>query len=345
MYIKRLFYVLQMPKRRKSGRELRQRDRERKREVRRKAKTDGPTDADVVNPTVLCGTVDEAVTASPSNVLGQVSMGFPLKEEKPLARVRASLREKMHPPAPRLPPPRGSRLIVQKGKAPSTDSPPWVCAPARAPGPGPVHGSGPAVQAQLEGSRKGCTSRTLKDEDLPTENKQYSESITNSILNDQYIQETIYEIDEMNDDEMNAISGTDDSNVDEKTERKRKADTSRQGRDKRGNYQVCKSVQGSFHQADILFEDNAGTQCVANCLAALSYHKLKNANHWTTTDMNKILMTGDELYTFLQRSSSVTNRYLLVEELPENFECFNQFYKFKSNDSLASVIMADTCLD
>ena len=56
-------------------------------------------------------------------------------------------------------------------------------------------------------------------------------------------------------------------------------------------------------------------------------------------------MTGDELYTFLQRSSSVTNRYLLVEELPENFECFNQFYKFKSNDSLASVIMADTCLD
>ena len=48
----------------------------------------------------------------------------------------------------------------------------------------------------------------------------------------------LYEIDEMNDDAMNDISGADDSNVDEKTERKREADTCRQGRDKRGNYQV-----------------------------------------------------------------------------------------------------------
>lgn len=43
-----------------------------------------------------------------------------------------------------------------------------------------------------------------------------------------------------------------------------------------GIYELYRSVQGSFHQADYLFEENAGTQCVANCLSALSYHKLKN---------------------------------------------------------------------
>nr|XP_022310999.1 uncharacterized protein LOC111116305 [Crassostrea virginica] len=189
--------AIPMPKRKKGGndREQRKRNRERMREKRRKAVTDdGLSHPDVLNSTVPCGTVDEAITASPSNVLGQVSMGFPLKEEKPLARVRASLREKMHPTAPRLPPPRGSRLFVRnEGKAPSPDSPPWVCAPPRAPGPDPVHGSGPAGQAQLEGSREECTSRILKDGGFKTISKQYSERITNSIMNEQNVLESIYE--------------------------------------------------------------------------------------------------------------------------------------------------------
>lgn len=58
-------------------------------------------------------------------------------------------------------------------------------------------------------------------------------------------------------------------------------------------------------------------------------------------DMDIVLMTGDELYIFLQRSSSINDRYLLVEELPHLFECFNQSYEFLANESLASVIMAD----
>ncbi|XP_078322091.1 uncharacterized protein LOC144621925 [Crassostrea virginica] len=176
-----------MPKRKKPvyGNQSRVKERERKRLARQKAKTaDVTTDPPAVDSSVPRGSVDGAVTAPLSNFLGQVSVGFPLKEEKPLARVRASLREKMHPLAPRLPPPRGSRLIVQKGKAPSPDSPPWVCAPPRAPGPDPVHGSGPAGQAQLEGSREECTSRKLKDGGFKTISKQYSETITNSILNE-----------------------------------------------------------------------------------------------------------------------------------------------------------------
>ena len=42
------------------------------------------------------------------------------------------------------------------------------------------------------------------------------------------------------------------------------------------NNQISCSVQGSFHQADPLFLENSGTQCVANCLAGLAYHKLKH---------------------------------------------------------------------
>ncbi|XP_078315563.1 uncharacterized protein LOC144619975 [Crassostrea virginica] len=426
-----------MPRKKKvSASSLRMKDKLRKREQRLKKSSSvvAPHDDQLSDSSVPCGSEVGAVTASPSNVLGQVSVGFPLKEEKPLARVRASLREKMHPPAPRLPSPRGSRLNARnEGKAPSSDSPPWVCAPPRAPGPDPVHGSGPAGQAQLEGSKEECTSRTLKDEDLLTENKQYSESITNSILNEQNVLETIYENDEKNEisenlydtnddmneisenlygtnDEMNEISenlydtndemndisenlyGTNDemfeisenlydtndemsenlydtndemfeisenlydtndemsenlydTNDEEEKAKSGIGDRSTQIAPNRGNVYVCKSVQGSFHQADILFQDNAGTQCVANCLAALSYHKLKSANYWTTMDMNRILMTGDELYTFLQRCSSINDRYLLVEELPENFECYNRLYQFHANDSLASVILANEGLD
>lgn len=111
-----------------------------------------------------------------------------------------------------------------------------------------------------------------------------------------------------------------------------------------GNYENI-SVQGSFHQADPLFLENSGTQCVANCLAALAYHKLKIAQDWATNDVDRILITGDELYTFLQRCSLIRDRYLLVEKLPQLFECFNRSYKFQSNKSLTSVIMADEGLN
>ncbi|XP_062579865.1 uncharacterized protein LOC134241859 [Saccostrea cucullata] len=100
-------------------------------------------------------------------------------------------------------------------------------------------------------------------------------------------------------------------------------------------------VQGSFHQGDPMFGANAGSQCVAICLAGLSYHKAKSSKYWKTMDMNKILVTGDELYTYLQRSSSITNRYLLVEELPQLFECFDRSYEFKMQRTLTSVILSE----
>nr|XP_034322337.1 uncharacterized protein LOC117688395 [Crassostrea gigas] len=169
-----------------SARKRRLADKLRKRDQREKQSRDFLDSSQTSDPesVVSCETSDGAVLAPPGNFPGQGSIGLPPVEGKPLARVQASLCEKMHSPAPRLPSPRGSRLIVQKGKAPSTDSPPWVCAPPRAPGPDTVHVSGPAGQAQLDTSWKEETSRELKDEGYPNDIKKEYQSNTIGILNE-----------------------------------------------------------------------------------------------------------------------------------------------------------------
>lgn len=67
--------------------------------------------------------------------------------------------------------------------------------------------------------------------------------------------------------------------------------------------------------------------------------------NWPTTDMDQVLMTGDVLYTYLQRSSLINDTYLLVEELPQLFECYNQTYTSHANESLISVILANDSLN
>lgn len=130
-------------------------------------------------------TVDGSISDTPGNFPGFSLMGLPPKEEKPLARVQASPCVKMHPPAPRLPSPRGSRLFVQKGKAPSPDSPPWVCAPPRAPGLDMDMMSDLAGQAQLGTSRVEGTSMIIKkDEGYPNDIQKETKKKTNRTLNE-----------------------------------------------------------------------------------------------------------------------------------------------------------------
>ncbi|XP_062614203.1 uncharacterized protein LOC134275940 [Saccostrea cucullata] len=322
-----------MPKRKKaiSNRQRRERDKARKRQEREKSEFSVPGRLE-----------DGAVSAPPGNFPGLGSMGFPPKEEKPLARVQASPCVRMHSPAPRLPSPRGSRLFVRnEDKAPSPDSPAWVCAPPRVPGHDDGFKPSPAGQAQLDTSRAEETSRISKDEGTLTDIKTESQRILKGNLNECNIEPEMKtnRNDNENNEKHTISENCGEENLNEGN------DPCWQKSWKRGNYDIYYSIQGSFHQAHPIFEENAGTQCVANCLAGLAYHKLKNATIWTTMDMDRILMTGDELYTYLQRSSSVNNRYLLVEELPQLFECFNRSYQFHANKSVASVIMANNCLN
>uniref|UniRef100_K1QRI5 Uncharacterized protein n=1 Tax=Magallana gigas TaxID=29159 RepID=K1QRI5_MAGGI len=153
-----------MPKRKTfDGRKQREKQKIRMRQKRQQSQyPDTPPIELVVESNVSVERMDGAISAPPSNFLGQVSMGFP-HSKKPLARVQASCSERMHSPAPRLPSPRGSRLFVrEQDKAPSPDSPAWVCAPPRAPGPDTVHVSGSAGQAQLDTSREEETSNFIQ---------------------------------------------------------------------------------------------------------------------------------------------------------------------------------------
>ena len=43
-------------------------------------------------------------------------------------------------------------------------------------------------------------------------------------------------------------------------------------------------VQGNFHQGDVKFGINLGKQCVANCLVALVYSKIKRVLLWNQCD-------------------------------------------------------------
>ncbi len=94
-------------------------------------------------------------------------------------------------------------------------------------------------------------------------------------------------------------------------------------------------AQGSFHQGDRRFGDNSGKQCVANCLASIMYSKKKDVRNWKCSDMDSILITGNELYGFLQDSSTINNNYLLINELPTELDVFDSHYSMKYHDPVS----------
>ena len=99
-----------------------------------------------------------------------------------------------------------------------------------------------------------------------------------------------------------------------------------------------KVIQSNFHQGTSIFEENAGKQCVANCLSALAYSSIKELCNWRTQDIDDILFAGNELYTFLQRSSTMHNDFLLISELPDKIEIRNRLFHFKYQNPVVSLL-------
>lgn len=97
-------------------------------------------------------------------------------------------------------------------------------------------------------------------------------------------------------------------------------------------------IQGNFHQANARFGSNAGLQCLPNCLSALTYNKLLSATEWTAFDMDKILITGNELYDTLQRYTSIPHQYLLISDLPRNLDIHAELFSISLSDSIGSLI-------
>ena len=105
-----------------------------------------------------------------------------------------------------------------------------------------------------------------------------------------------------------------------------------------------KILQGSCHQGHSKFGSSAGKQCVMNSLVSLMYSKVKPIRDWNSEDMNVVLNTGNELYQFLTRSSTMHDQYVLISEIPRQLECFNKNYCFEFGESLTGLIYPGNCL-
>ena len=83
-------------------------------------------------------------------------------------------------------------------------------------------------------------------------------------------------------------------------------------------YNIFKFVKASFHQANIMFGYTAGTQCACNVLFSLCWSKIKSVCFWNTTDLDYILIKGDELFKKLNLL-----RHLSVDDLPKTVSIDN----------------------
>ncbi|XP_063435688.1 uncharacterized protein LOC134716608 [Mytilus trossulus] len=93
-------------------------------------------------------------------------------------------------------------------------------------------------------------------------------------------------------------------------------------------------MQGSFHQGDDRFRNNSGKQCVANSLTAIAYSKLSLIDNWNMTFLDKILIEGNILYTWIHGD----NEELLVTELPKMVEIRDMIVKCNRKESIFALI-------
>ena len=59
-----------------------------------------------------------------------------------------------------------------------------------------------------------------------------------------------------------------------------------------------RTVCADYNQGNkVLFVENAGKQCVAMSLAAIIYHHIEDIHLWSSSILNNILVTGNNLHS------------------------------------------------
>ncbi len=66
-------------------------------------------------------------------------------------------------------------------------------------------------------------------------------------------------------------------------------------------------IRGSFYQGDYRFGQNRGRQCGANSLTAILMCKMKSVLQWTRSDLNAVLIHGDELYNATRDAGKIND--------------------------------------
>ena len=100
--------------------------------------------------------------------------------------------------------------------------------------------------------------------------------------------------------------------------------------------QSCTSIKGSFHQGDQRFK-YGGVQCMAISLVALVKHTTESVFSWQPDTLDKVVVSGDELYTSLREGNLITAgaEYLCVPDLPQQCVLDGQTFDVEFGDFFA----------
>ena len=96
------------------------------------------------------------------------------------------------------------------------------------------------------------------------------------------------------------------------------------------------TIHASFNQGNDLFGSNAGKQCVAVLLSAIVYKEIKSVNIWNQTNLNTIMVCGDNLYGTI--SQSINKNYLLLTDVPEFFDVNNITFHLEYSDFFSGAL-------
>ncbi|XP_072554172.1 uncharacterized protein [Paramormyrops kingsleyae] len=96
------------------------------------------------------------------------------------------------------------------------------------------------------------------------------------------------------------------------------------------------TVRGSFHQGDRRFGINSNKQCVANSLMAILMCKIKNVLSWSVTDLDQVLLNGDNLYSTIRDAGRIRDAsgYLFVRDLPTEYTLNGVTFEIKYHNDM-----------
>jgi len=103
-----------------------------------------------------------------------------------------------------------------------------------------------------------------------------------------------------------------------------------------------KTICASFSQSEVsIFGANAGSQCVAMSCCYLIFVSERAIDSYK--DLDRIMMLGNELYTFL--SNSCRQTFLLLSELPEIITIDENTYELNYSESYTSTLTSVNTMD
>ncbi|XP_053178284.1 uncharacterized protein LOC128361756 [Scomber japonicus] len=105
---------------------------------------------------------------------------------------------------------------------------------------------------------------------------------------------------------------------------------------------VMSFIRGSFNQGHKRFGPNRHKQCATNSVTAVMTNVVKSAWTWTQTDIDNVLLKGNDLYTYMKKHHMISDAhrsgYIFVRELPREHVLCNNTFRLEYLDTLTGDI-------